>query len=220
MQPFMIIALIWIVIGVIGFIIFIIATQVDKKRRADLAKFASELGLEFHEVLTADDELDFSNFQLANQGHSRKASNAIIADSGELRMAIFEYRFTVGGGKNQSVRRQSVVLAKSDLLSMPDFYLAPETFFHRIGQLLGNKDIDFDEDPKFSNEFVLQGQDELAVRSFFNSERRNRFHNLTDVTIEAAGNCFIFYQPSKRWKVEDTKLLMEKAFSIYGILQS
>lgn len=220
MSPFLIFAGIWILTGILGLIIFMIALQADKKRRADLSQFASDLGLQYQHALDPEDEQLFSGFQLAQQGRSRKASNVIVADSGELRMILMDYQFTTGSGKNQSVRKQSVVLARSASLSLPSFSIAPENFFHRIGELLGYKDIDFDDDPRFSNQFLLHGADESAVRRFFSSERRNRFHDYPDVTVEGAGDCFLFYQPSKRWKADETKLLMEKAFAIYAILQS
>ncbi len=219
MSPFLTIATIWILIGIFGTLMFVLAMQADKKRRSMLATFAEELGLLYTDALDDSDESNFAGFQLSQQGHSHKIANVIVADSGELRMVVFDYRFTVGSGKNQSTRRQSVVMATSKLMNLPSFSIAPESFFHRIGELFGYKDIDFEDDPRFSGQFLLRGEDEAAIRSFFNSERRHRFHDFPDVTVEGVGNHFLFYKPGKRWKVEETKELMNKALSIFSILQ-
>ena len=41
----------------------------------------------------------FSDFKLFNVGRGRRMSNLIQGDSGEVKIAIFEYKYTTGSGK-------------------------------------------------------------------------------------------------------------------------
>ncbi len=192
----------------------------EQKRKQAMEQAATQLGLAFSEKLSDEDQGLFQNFAIAQLGHSRSATNAITADSGELRMVIFDYVYTSGSGKNKSTHRQNIVMCSSPMLKLPQFSIAPESFFHRIADFLGYKDIDFDEDEPFSRQFLLKGPDEAAVRELFNAQRRAAFMKFTDVTIEGSGHTFIFYQPRKRRDVEHLRELMESGFSVFGVLSN
>ncbi|MFN3193474.1 MAG: hypothetical protein ACE361_23380 [Aureliella sp.] len=206
-----------------GFILIMITSIVvsirnEKKRQAAVSQYASDLGLAYTESLPAADWDVFSKFQIANRGRGRKAGNALVADSGELRMVIFDYKFTTGSGKNSTTHKQTIVLANSETLVAPDFSISPESFLHRLGDLFGFKDIDFDEDPEFSNAFLLKGQDQESIRQFFDPNRRSAFSKFPQVTVETCGNSFVFFRPRKRAKPDEYQGLMGDAFSIYQAL--
>lgn len=213
-----IVIIIWGGIALIGAAIFIFAMVADKKRQEAIQKLATDLGLEYLESLSTEDNEQFSHFTLANQGRSRQSTNVIVADSGDLRMTIFDYRFTTGSGRNSSTHRQTVVLIRSQTLHLPEFSIGPESVFHRLGEFLGMNDIDFDDDPEFSRKFLLRGPDEAAVREFFSLERRGNFKQHHGISIEARDSHFIFYQARQRRNVDQIKGLMEQAFSIYRLL--
>ncbi|MEM7559808.1 MAG: hypothetical protein AAF394_11875 [Planctomycetota bacterium] len=211
------------VIGIVALVIFGIVGSIvaEKKRRETLAKFAGDLGLEYREALSAQDASQFQQFNLANKGRGHKATNAVTADSGELRMVIFDYKYTTGSGKNSTTHRQSVVMAFSTgSLQLPHFTISPENFLSKISDFFGFKDIDFDDDKAFSDAFLLHGEDEAAVRGFFTPERRKRFFDFRDVSIEARASTFIFYVPRKRSKADEIRGLMERAFAIYTLLST
>lgn len=192
----------------------------EKKRKKGMEQAAAELGLAFSEKLSDEEQGMFSNFAIAQMGKSQATSNAITADSGELRMVLFDHVYTTGSGKNKSTHQQSIVMCSSPMLQLPQFSLAPEYFFHRIADFLGYKDIDFDDDEAFSKQFLLKGPDEAAVRELFNAQRRGAFMKFTDVTIEGSGHTFIFYQARKRRGVEQLRELMESGFGVFGVLSS
>jgi hypothetical protein len=119
-------------------------------------------------------------------------SNVIVADSGELRMVIFDFEFVTGSGKSKTTHRQTVVQIQNADLVLPSFSIGPESFMHRLGNFLGFDDIDFTEDQAFSDQFLLYGDDADAVRLFFNPDRRQAFMKHSNVSVEARPSCFIF----------------------------
>jgi hypothetical protein len=214
----------YIIIVVVGGVlvitasILLIALRSEKKRKEAVSKYAEDLGIKFYEQLPSADTQAFSQFGIASKGSGQQAKNAVIADSGELRMTIFDYEFTTGSGKNRTTHRQSMVLAHSPSLQTPAFTISPESFLHRIADWFGFKDIDFDEDPEFSDAFLLKGEDVDAIREFFDSKRRKAFVALPKVAVESKPGCFVFYRPHKRVKPDEYKTLMEEAFTIYQVL--
>ncbi|MCA9127364.1 MAG: hypothetical protein KDB22_09765 [Planctomycetales bacterium] len=205
-----------IVLAVVGGIAY--ASYAERKRREAVQRLASDMGLTFLPTLAPEDQNAFQQFNLASRGRAQKTSNAIVADSGELRMVLFDFQYTTGSGKNQSTRRQNVVLASSSSLSLPVFAISPESFFHRISSFFGHNDIDFNDDPDFSQHFLLHGPHEAEVREFFTFERRQAFLEHRTLHVEGAGRHFIFYHPGKRRKPEEIKSLLAEAYDIYRVV--
>ena len=196
------------------------AIQVEKKRKAAIEAAAAELGLRCQPHLTDHDRGMLHTFALGQAGSSRAAQLATVADSGELRLVVFDYQYTVGSGKNKQTRAYSVAMVISQELDLPQFELAPENFFHRWASWLGMQDIDFDDDPEFSRRFRLQAKEEAAVRDFFTRPRRETLTRMGAVHVQARGRCFISFRPGKQQDGTHLRKLMEEGFALYSIFRS
>lgn len=206
---------------IVGFIAIVAwAIKAENKRRAAIEAAANSLGLAFSPILLEPDQALLNTFELAQRGHGRTASLATIADSGELRLAIFDYKYSTGSGKNKQTPTFSAVLATSPDLRLPQFTLTPEHLFHRLGDFFGFKDIDFEEDPKFSDQFQLKGADEQSIRQFFTSERRTALSSLGDVSVEGNGASFLFYRRGHLKDAAQLSSMIEEGYSIYSKLAS
>ena len=216
MEIFILIAIVGLVVAAgVGY-----SFWTEKKRREGIQQLAGQLGIEYREELAPDDREVFAKFALASLGHNRVISNILIADSGEIRMVIFDYRYTVGSGKNKSTPKQTVVMAQSGELSVPTFQLSPESLFQKIAGLFGFSDINFEDDPSFSKAFKLTGPNVEQIRAFFTANRRKEILSQRQVTLEGNRDQFLFYQGRRQWSIEELKGLMGRAFSLYSILRS
>lgn len=209
------ILIVCMVIGAIA-----VGNWVEKNRREKIRQTAEQLGIEYRLFLDESDNLIFSEFALSSLGRSGHANNVLIADSGELRMVIFDYQYTTGSGKNRRTHKQTVALVRSQSLEIPEFQLRPEGFFHSIASLFGFTDINFQTDPAFSNAYQLKGNDEPKIRTFFNDERRARLLQVKGVTVEGKADKFLFYQAGVRRNLEKIKSLMEQAHSLYALFRT
>jgi hypothetical protein len=125
-----------IVIAVLFFALLIGAGILDLKRLEwKRRKVAERLGIEHHEQLAPADQAMFAKFALASRGHNQLASNVLVADSGELRMVIFDFRYIVGSGRGARVYKQTVVMAQSDLLSISASMISNEAILQKFGYL-------------------------------------------------------------------------------------
>jgi hypothetical protein len=192
----------------------------EKKRREALEKAAEELGLPFFPkgdptLLTA-----LGSFNLFSQGRSRKITNVLHGDSGDVELGIFDYQFTTGSGKNSTTWKQTVVYFHSPTLNLPQFSMRPQSFFHVIGKVFGYQDIDFTTHPVFSKNFVLQGPSEQAIRTLFRPELLTLLEEKRGVSLEGQGQQLVFYRHNNRSKPEQIRDLMTEGFSLYKLLRS
>lgn len=209
---FAVTAMIALIGGLIAFSVYR-----DRKRREALEKMADSLGLVF---LAKDDgsvTAPFQRLSLFQIGKSRRATNCMSGDSGEVRLSIFDYQYTTGSGKNQSTRRFTVVGMESPRLRLPGFSLRPENIFDRIGGMLGFQDIDFAEDPAFSDAFVLKGEGEAGIRRLFSPALRAHFLLHRDRSAEGSGNLLIGYG-ARPAKAEEYSKLLAMAYETFGFI--
>ena len=211
-----------IAVGVIALVGTIIAVNkhLEKVRREALEKFAEELSLNFfadgHEQLMNK----VNDFKLFNSGHSRKMANVILGETEIVNVAIFDYRYTTGSGKHQHTHHQTVVAMDSSDLNIPSFTMRPESLFDWFGSVLGLQDIDFDEHPKFSKMFVLKGENEEAIREFFDMELLDFFAERKGITFEGSPGRFIYFKGGKATKPEEMRSYLEEGYSVYSAFQS
>jgi hypothetical protein len=210
-----------IILGVLAVVAVIaLAGQWYQKKRTEAwKKAAEELGIRYlgpqNDVLVRCGQM-----KLFSRGRSRRVSNAISGDAGDVRITLGDYRYRTGSGKNSHTHSYTICVLESDRLDVPGCYLRPEVrFFDALGSLFGGQDIDFSEDPEFSKSYVLQGDNEAAVRKVFDEGVRSwfaarvgrRFH------FEARGGTLVFHTGNRRQPAE-ARDLMQEALEIMNLL--
>ena len=202
------------VIVLVGFLIWLFL-HLEKKRANALQAIAAEIGLQFsathHEALLARMQI----FPLFKKGSFRKMRNVMTTETEMERLAIFDYRYTTGGGDNSRCYRQTVVAFESDALTLPVFSMRPEGVLHKLGSALGMKDIDFEQHSDFSSNFVLTGDDEQSVRQFFDEQLLDLLARHKGICVESAPGRFIFFL-SRRRKPEQIQEYIKHGYAIYS----
>ncbi|MEA5464941.1 hypothetical protein [Leptothoe sp. PORK10 BA2] len=159
----------WIVVLFIALtvVIIVISIVLDRKRTEAIKQLAYTLGFDYREHPQAHLPHTIWQFDLFNKGRRRRLKNLIQGIQNDARVSIGEYRYTTGSKKSKNTHSQTVVFIESDQLNLPSFLLTSENAFHKIGNLFGYKDIDFDSHPEFSSQYLLRGSDEDRVRELF-----------------------------------------------------
>ena len=208
---------IWFVvfgIVVVGGLAWYSSHQAKKRTEACQAQ-AGAMGLEF--VETADELIGrLGDFALFKRGRSKRTRNVLTGDAGDVKISIFDYRFTTGSGKNKTVHQQTVVLLESANIQAPSFSMRQQGFFDKFGKALGFQDIDFTSHPKFSKMFVLQGPNEEAVRKFFTPSLLEFFETQDKVSVEGGFGRVMIYSGRKLLPPEEVKDALAKAYEVYG----
>jgi hypothetical protein len=212
--PGVVIGITLILLGWIGS-----ASYLGTKRANEVGLAARDMGLSF--IRKVDPMLlsRLEGFHLFSQGHSKTISNLIHGEINGTEVMIFDYRYTVGGGKSSSTHSQTVICMRSDRLNLPAFSLRPENVLHRIGSVFGYQDIDFSESPAFSEKYLLRGPNEQAIRAVFNRRVLSFFEDfyINTFCTEADGNQLIYYRENDSIKPDSIRSFLSRGFEVLNI---
>ena len=180
-----------------------------------LTAIAHKLNLQFSPE--GDDSLleRLNHFHLLSQGHSGRIWNMLHGETNNVELAVFDYRYLTGSGTHFSVYNQSVIYFRSPKLNLPQFAVRPEGIFHKIGSVLGYKDIDFESHPHFSKKYLLRGDDESVIRALFNNELLNYFESQQNISVEGGADQLVFYWAEKLIEHEEAERFMDEGFQVF-----
>jgi len=131
-------------------------------------------------------------------GRKKQFSNWLVAETADVRLSVFDYRYTTGHGKSKRVRRETIAAVETAELRLPTFQLRPEGTFDRIGSMIGMQDIDFDDHPGFSKTFVLKSNDEQSIRGFLDRPLLDYFAERSDISFETSPGLFVYFRKYKQ----------------------
>lgn len=194
--PFVIIAL---VIGLV-IVLLIYSHKREKERTRQLQVTAGQLGWMFAENAPLNMIPAFERFALFNLGHGRNIKNMMYGEANGIKAAVFDYIYVTGSGKHRQTHYQSVVYLEPANLFIPYFSLRPEGFLLKIFQAFGYQDIDFGQRPNFSSQYILRGQDELAIRQAFNDGLLSFYETYPGTCTDGGGNQLFVYRSGQRFE--------------------
>jgi hypothetical protein len=188
------------------------------RRRDALRAAATGLGLEFHPDLP---ELlgDLTGMRMMSHGHAHKLLNVLRGTRGGDTVALADHRWVTGGGKNRRVHRASLAVLRRPRLALPHFFMRPQrAVLDDIGRLLGGQDINFPDDTDFSRDFVLQGEDEAAVRALLGPSLRQQLRELArDVRVEGRGDT-VLVERAHAVAAEDVTSFLDAAAALLAVV--
>lgn len=187
----------------------------QRKRTEALERVAQEMRLSFtpegDEVLMSA----LAGFHLFSRGHSKKLRNLMRGVIKDREVKVFDYSYTIGGGKERHTRRQTVACFEVPS-RLPAFSLQPERLWHKLEEWLGRKDIGFDSHPDFSKKYLLRGADEIAIRRLFNTRALEFFEGHPGICVEGDGNMLIFYRGASLVKPDAIRPFIDEGFAALG----
>ena len=202
-------------------VVVIIVAAVRAKFRTDVwRQAAADLGLSFP---GRDNDLleRFGHLRMLSQGHSRRMTNVLVGDAGEVEINVGDFTYTKGRGKTTQAYRQTVCILQSQELNVPHCFLRPDSRrFDSLSELFSGRDIGFDDDPQFSNAYVLQGESENAMHETFGPAVRAWFveHRGDNLHFEAFGDALMFHN-AREVLPEQTRGVMQQALEICNLLR-
>ncbi len=205
-----------IVILVAGLVLVSIgASKVrERRRRRAIEEAASALGLSYRQK--GEDLLQrlHKRLPLFDRGHSKRIHNVLEGQIEDIGVAVFDYRYTVGSGKHQSIHHQTVVhFTLSPGTHLPRVEVSPESLLHKVATSFGYQDIDFPDHPEFSKRFLVRGKDESSIRGLLTPQIMDALvSHPKRPTIQTDGDIFLYCRPGKRAKPEDLDDLLREAF--------
>jgi hypothetical protein len=200
--------------------VIIYAAISERQRILALGETAAELGFDFTADAPSGCVEDLSDLYLFQHGDQPRVRNLLQGNTAELGVSIFDYSYSTGSGKSRQTITQTVICFRATALRLPAFSLRPESFWHRIGQLFGMKDIEFDTHPQFSKMCLLRGINEDAIRAVFTETVLEFFEDRPGISVEATDGILILYRQGIRTDPEAVREFLAEGFDVLGVLRS
>ncbi len=192
----------------LGIAIFVV---MQKKARAEhLAKLASHLNLKFAAHPSADDQACLSRFRfLAHPGGT--LSNALVSEHDGVHTLLCDYHFkhTFTDPPRTADVTQTIICIRSSI-HIPFFLLTPENWTVKLAHQLVH-DVDFRDDPEFSNRFSLEGQDPEVLRKFFDESLRKALLQRKGWSCEGNHDSLLMYRPGRLCEPQQLRVFLQEA---------
>ncbi len=207
----------WFVILFILFVaaISIVAGIAALRRRKELAELARRKGLLYSHYDGFNLPNLYGETNLCGQGRSKKASNLIygrVAD-GELR--YFDYRYTVGSGKNSHTYYKSACAVQTGYRFAP-MLIRPEHMFDKVAGFFGFEDIDLDLG-EFNRKFFVRCADKKFAYDVLSQRAMQFLLDRGGVSLEMRWNyCILYFNGTL--KVDKVERLIDDAVDFIALL--
>ena len=211
--------IILVAVGLVVLLMHLYTKRLERQRTERMQEVALTLGYSFSETEIEPISSLLKPFYLVSRGHSHRVRNCMGGAHGKADLHIFDFRFRTGSGKNMKTWEQTVFMFISDQLGLPLFTVRPENVMHKIGSVFGYRDINFPQHPLFSRKYLLQGQNEEAVREIFSSDVLSYFEMNPGLSVEGSGNCLIIYRMSRLVQSTEMQEYISQANAFYNLFR-
>lgn len=188
-----------------------------KRRIKDFRSLAAKMGFTFKEEknhIITDYQM---NFKIFDRGRSKKITAYMEATKNETTIAIFDYKFITGGGKNSTTHKNTFIIFQNASFAFPEFTLMQEHMGHKLlgalgesieKQLLGFNDIDFADSPEFSKQYLLGGKEPEKIKELFTPAVRETLEKnintkKSSMSVMAKRDTILFYMPQRKIKIKN-----------------
>lgn len=185
-----------IFLGIVGLVVagIVYGNYLAEKRRKGMEEAAHLMGFTWLDKGVGPIGQTLGRFALSHRGHSTAAYNVLQGRIGSYDVTLMDYAYTTGSGKNRTTYRQTIAVIPNLGEELPDFELTPETFFDKVFQAFGYRDINFPEHPEFSRKYALRGPNEDHIRQVFTPETLEYFSSKPGYSVEAKSGCMLVYR--------------------------
>lgn len=149
-----------------------------------------------------------------------KITNVMRGMVEDTEVYLFDYTYVVSNGKSSRQVRQTVFFANNRNWYLPNFRLKPETWWHKVLGALGAKtDINFSENPEFSEKYWLTGELEQLVRQQFGPELQAFLSEQPPTHVEGNNYYMLAYKPGTAIRPEQLPAFFEHCCQLVALLR-
>jgi len=207
------------VILVVAIVSYVVSNIRRKKRTEAFQRVAGELGLNFSPQSNEFLITDLGWCELFSRGRDKKIMNLMRGSNEGREISVFDYQYVTGHGKSRRTVSSTVACLRSEGTALPGFTLRPEGTWDKLSSVFGRADIDFDTHPKFSRSFVLDGEDEAAIRKLFAPPVLDYYEQHAGISAEGSNDTLVYYRHGKTVRPDGVTQFLADAFESLSLFR-
>lgn len=206
----------------IGAIVFLsVRSRVRRFERGVQAMqaVANQMGWQFSRDLPWS-SIPYANyFHLFTQGIGKRVYDMIHGEAEGVGVSVFHYQFAVKATAAQTMHAETVAMFQSNSINLPALFLRPSSIKHQLGTAF-SASVSFPNHADFSNQYLLSGNDETALRSLFNDSVLAFFAANPGWNMEAGGSQLFLYRENRIMPPQYVPILVNEGLRVLSLLQS
>lgn len=188
-------------------------------RQLELREFSNRQEFAFNPQRLKN-AMKYKDFPIQKGNRILFEENTLTKYSDHDRIDVSDMTLTSGAMQDKEDTQITVVHVSELNVNIPDFALEPEGLWSKFSELVGGKDIDFHEYPEFSKKYYLRGDNEDAIKGFFN-ERIVRFlENREQMHIECHKNKLLVYKKRDLMDVSEIEYTVKFAEDFLEVVEA
>jgi len=191
----------------------------EKKRREAFAALAGRLGLAFDPGRDKALPLRYGFLDALRQGDNRYAFNILRGDYRGFPVQAFDFHYethsTNSKGQRQTHHHYLSFFLLEQIRDFPELRIYPESFFSKIGQMLGFEDIDF-ESLEFSKAFCVRSKDRKFAYDVCHTRMMEYLLAHRDLSLEIEHTA-VALSFGKRLKPEEVPARLDQLVTIVNL---
>lgn len=184
-------------------------------RLRSLKEKVEQLGIEYQNRLANGHWRVLSRFPIVQQMTEGVASPAILAETERLTIALVDYEYRAGKGKEAAYQRQAFALLRSSIANAPSMMIQPRTMAQRLGLSSGGLTID---DQAFNNLFGIAGVSPDQVKKWLNSERSQALARHPNLRLYVEGSDALIVLPEKTLQSSKLEQHLKQALDVAQVV--
>lgn len=175
------------------------------RRQLSLEELAQDYNLEYHPEKNKDVHV-LNEFLYFQNKHINYSYNEFKDDS-EL-LHLFDLIYSEGELIAEETVR-STMITIDVATPVPSFTIDKEGFLEKFYAIAGWSDINFENHKDFSKRFFLLGENEVAIKSFFNNDLIHFLESNPYYHIESKGDQIILFNKERLATIKEIKALLD-----------
>lgn len=206
--------------------VYTVKTRRDAQRKLAMEALADKLKTSYSEKDSFGLAQQLNQFDLFKRERKKmfrngKITNVMRRTVGDTEVFMFDYSYVISTGKSAHRVSQTVFFANDKKWFLPNFRLRPESWWHKILSGIGmQKDINFEENPAFSEKFWLKSEFEDLVHQQFTPALQQFMMEKPPVHLEGNNYYLVAYKPNKLLSPADTEAFFENCCALTKLLQT
>lgn len=186
------------------------------RRQTSMEELAADYELQYNPEKYK--EVDFLNsFLFFNTKTINHIYNQLSFKNGTIH--LFDIEFSEGEFIAKELIRSTMLHIKLNT-SIPEFTLDREGFLERVYAFAGFKDIPIQDHSDFSRRFYLLGDNEQAIKTFFNDDLIHFFESNPYYHVESNGTSLLIFGKERLASIKEIKALFDFGKRLKDVISS